>query len=295
MKPIEIVIIVVCVLAVLIAIWRIFFSGKLAKKLKEKKAKKSAKKEDKKSDKSDSKPKVEKAIKKDGAEKPQEKPADEKKEEKKEEKKDTSFKIIRKQSEVKINKTALKSGSRNPSVSKVFDKNGKRIDEVKEEQEQAAEVKEVNEEPKAQTKLEPFGARDYEYSEVNTSEEFKINAPKGSPMRAPTIGDRTNFASHLNISEDGNLSGITGIGVHSATAKAESQLREIEKKNQDMLNRVQNDMLNRDFGNQLRRYDSFDFGEQKQQTTSPLDKIDPETLILADIINNPKHKQNKRK
>lgn len=290
MSPIEIIIIVICVLAVLIAIWRIFFSSKISKKIK---AKKESKKSDKKEDKNADKPKVEQAIKKEGADKKQEKPAEEKKEEK-QEKKDTSFKIIRKQSEVKINKTALKSGSRNPSISKVFDKNGKRIDDLSEEQTAEVETEKIKEENKVQQKLEPFGAREYQYNEINTAEEFKINAPKGSPMRAPIIGDRTNFASHLNVSEDGNLSGIVGIGVHTATIKAESQLREIEQKNQDMIDRVQKDMLNRDFGNQLRRYESFDNEKPKQTEDSLLDKIDPETLILADIINNPKHKTNKR-
>lgn len=310
MGLIEVIALCIFALIVINVIWRIFFSKKKgAKKADIKKAAKTNKKEakadkpktDKAKDKdSDKQAKVEpvqqKAIKE--AEKqpePKQEPEKEltlEKKEKEEEKK--GLRVIRKKTELIISKTALKNGSRNPSVTKVFDKNGKLVqdEETKpaepEEQMHVTDIKK----PKEKEKVERFGTREYEYSEENTPEFFQINAPKGSPLRSPIIGDRTNFTEHLHVSEDGNLSGISGIGVHKVVASASSQADAIEQKNQEMLARVDQSLHDPDFGDLLHQYDSFN--RQKQEKTvgqKMLEKLDPETLILADAINNPRHKK----
>ena len=216
-------------------------------------------------------------------------------EEKPQEKKDRSFKIIRRQSEVKVSKKALKSGSRNPSITKVFE-NGKRIDqpelpeETQENMDNGMKKNQDQETPKQKQPLERFFARDIDYSETNTQEEFKIHAKEGERFRVPMLKDRSNFGSHLDVDKDGNLSGVRGIGIHSAVSKANSQIADIEKKNKDMLERVQRDLL-------ANSMDIPIFGDNEIQNKKPtsniLDKIDSETLLLADAINNPKFKTKK--
>ena len=300
---------------VIVAIWQIFFSKKKKKDKKEKKPKeKKAEKE-----KPDSKPKEDKTKQKQGSGKEQpkvepvvksaEKKDDKQKEDKSEpaktesvekektlekEKEKKGLYVIRPHTELKINKKALKNGSRNPSVSRVFDKNGNKIEIEQEEKIQEPE-EQVHATDVKKKPVERFGTREYEYSEQNDPWFFQINAPKGSPLRAPTIGDRTHFTERLHVSEDGNLSGITGIGVHGAIASAESQAKQIEQKNQEMLSRVDDSLRNPNFGEALMQYGgSF---EEKKNTKSRgekiLDKIDPETMIIVDAINNPRHKNNK--
>lgn len=313
MKLIEILILSAFAVLVIIAIWQIFFSKKKKKEKKEKKSKekKTKQKAEKKSKEQKEKQKEEsgKTVAKiEPVMKSEQKKPEDKKEEKQEpqkssqptEKEKTLEKepekkglfVIRPKTELKINKKALKNGSRNPSVSRVFDKNGNKIDEEKvvEEPEEQMHATDIKKKP-----VERFGTREYEYSEQNSPEFFKINAPKGSPLRAPTIGDRTNFTQRLHVSEDGNLSGITGIGVHGAVASAESQSKEIERKKQDMLARVDESLRNPSFGDALMQYD-FSFDEPKETKTRGkkiLEKIDPETMIIVDAINNPRHKNNK--
>ena len=224
--------------------------------------------------------------------------------------KESGFKIIRKQSKIKINKKALNVNSRNPSVSRVF-KDGKRIDEedvvstdVSEETNQV--VKELESEERSGvmpdiTSVNPgrYGFRIQEREELNTDKYFKINAPTGSPNRAPIIGDRTNFASHLHVSKDGNLSGVVGTGVAKIIDDAETQIDDIEENTQDMIKNVKTSLFGEKsvFG-----YKSDSFGkllemaEKRKETKQqePIKKeIDAETLIISDIINNPKFKNKK--
>lgn len=312
MGLIEVIVLCIFALIVINIIWRIFFTKKKGAK-KDEKAKDA--KADKKNAKAD-KPKEDSAKAKDGDKQAKVEPVKQKAikdaekqpepkietgaekektlEKKEEEKK--GFHIIRRKNELKISKTALRNGSRNPSVTKVFDKNGKIVDAEPEKTEEPEEQMHATDIKKSQQKekIERFGTREYEYSEQNTPEFFQINAPKGSPLRAPTIGDRTNFTERLHVSEDGNLSGISGIGVHKAVALATSQANAIEQKNQEMLARVDQSLHNPDFGDLLHQYSSFE--ENKQEITvgqKMLEKIDPETLILADAINNPRHKRKK--
>lgn len=300
---------------VIVSIWQIFFSKKKKKEKKpkekkEKKEKTASKPKDNKtkqdggkeqakvepvvkpSEKNDGKQKEDKP--KDDKNKPSETESVEKEKILEKEKEKKGLYVIRPHTELKINKKALKNGSRNPSVSRVFDKNGKKIEIEQEEKIQEPE-EQVHATDVKKKPVERFGTREFEYSEQNDPWFFQINAPKGSPLRAPTIGDRTHFTERLHVSEDGNLSGITGIGIHGAIASAESQAKQIEQKNQEMLSRVDDSLRNPNFGEALMQYGgSF---EEKKNTKSRgekiLDKIDPETMIIVDAINNPRHKNNK--
>lgn len=206
------------------------------------------------------------------------------------------FKIIRKKSKVKINKKALTSGSRNPSVAKVFGKDApKEEKENTEEQELVESEVQINEEPKP---IERFGVKEYEYSETNTAENFKINAPKGSPSRSFELNKRE-FGSHLNVSEDGNLSGVVGIGIKKSIESATNQIKEIEKNNDNMIRRAHGALninsINHDdmdyFERRIREM-NYDINEKttKKDPKDFLKDIDAKTLIVAEAISNPKYK-----
>lgn len=278
--------VVICILVICI----LLHAGKSRKKSKNKETKNSSKKDDlkskpEKSEKGEEK-KVEPALKSKSVE-PEKVEEKEKTLEKEPPKEKEKFHVIRKKNEIKVNKQALRSGSRNPSVTKVFDKNGK----IKTEEEKVEEEKksvDFNDEIQEKKPVERFGTREYEYSENNTSNFFQINAPKGSPLRSPTIGDRTNFTERLRVSEDGNLSGVSGIGIHGAILQAESQAKDIEDKNKEMLDRVDDSLNGQFFGDM---FSNLSLQENKSEVKNPLDKIDVETLILVDAINNPRHKK----
>lgn len=305
MNLIEILLICAFSVLVIVIIWQIFFSKKKDKKEKKTKEKKPKKekpakkpKEKKSKQKQDAKQqaKVEPAVKKEEpkqeTKEPEKTESAEKEKTLEKEKEKKGLYAIRPQTELKISKKALKNGSRNPSVSRVFDKNGNKIEqeEKPKEPEEQVHATDVKKKP-----VERFGTRDYEYSEQNSPELFQINAPKGSPLRAPTIGDRTHFTERLHVSEDGNLSGISGIGVHGAVASAESQAKQIEQKNQEMLARVDDSLRNPYFGEALMQYGGEIERPKNTKTRGEkiLDKIDPETMIIVDAINNPRHKNNK--
>lgn len=249
----------------------------------------SFKKKNKSKEKSASTAKVEPAINGDKSNKKEEDKAKKQEAEKKE---DIKFKVIKKKSDVKISKKALKSGSRNPSITRVFER-GKMLEEgPATEDKNNEEIQSIKDfEPVLEKKPpERFFPKDYEYSETNTSQEFMINASKGAPRRSPMLGDRTNFRSHLTISEDGNLSGVTGTGIHAAANKALDAAREIDKKNEEMISKVHEDLL----GSALGSFESRHFGEPAQAAKERDDfkeKLDSETLILVDALMNPKFKK----
>ena len=270
------------ILAVLI-VGYIFFGGKKSKKAKAKQEPKQEKK-------------VEQAVKTD-------KP---KQEEKKEEAvpvvkmpeadPQKGFRIIRKKSEVKINKKALKSGSRNPSVSKVFDKSGKKIDEPQKDEIPESEL-EMRKSIIDLSKKEPgrFGTREIDYDVVNNGAEFKINNPEGSLNRAPRIGDRTNFGSHLNVSADGNLSGVVGTGISKTLSNIDKQTRSVDDNTEAMIRNVKRNFLG--IEEEINPFDVFNTRrpQESQKKESALNKIDAKTLVLVDAINNPRFKRNSNK
>ena len=209
------------------------------------------------------------------------------------------FKIIRKQSKVKISKKALSSGSRNPSVTKVFGKEAPKSDEIQSNEKKEENVKKTDEQVKIVPKkrVERFGVKEYEYSETNTPENFKINAPEGSPSRSFEL-NRRDFGSHLNISEDGNLGGVVGIGINKVVNNVENQLKKLEQKNDEMLGRAQlafprrlDDADDNYFDRRLRQArDMLQSGNTLQEKQDILKNIDAKTLIIAEAISNPKYK-----
>ena len=321
MGTLEIVIIVFVGLIAIFGLYSIFFYKKvkaIKSKRKEQKEQKKAEKLKKKQDKKQSKKgaseaagkerKIEPAVvskKKPEAEKqeppsPAQVPAQPEPE--LEKKKPEPFRIIRKTSQVKINKKALKNGSRNPSITKVFE-NGKRIDAV-----EPQEVKPVSEKVETQETQEPpvyeiiredvgdFGFREPKYLEESTEGGFRIVPPKGLPNRAPIIGDRTNFTSRLTVSSDNNLSGVSGPGINKAIESVNKQTEKIEKKTVDLVEEVRRKLLGeRDrlkgepsFNGQS--YEEF-MVDNSKNATSKFKNIDAETLIIADAISNPKYKK----
>jgi len=282
MSTIEIIVLSSIGACVLFSLYYIFFHRK--KKTKDKKSKN-------KDDKKLGEKKVEKAIKT-GKEEVKET----QKEEVKEEPKKEPFKIIRKQSTVKINKKALKSGSRNPSITKVFDK-GRRIDQPEEiKNEDLFDTHDAEKEFTLEKQLPTvgaFGVREPEINTESTKQEFKIKAPFGSPNRAPTIGDRTNFGSHLNVSEDGNLSGILGTGVAKAIVDANRVADKADDKTELMIQDVRRNILG--IKSDIGAFDYLNLEGLKNQpkTKAKLKNIDAETLIIADAIVNPKYKKKK--
>ena len=218
----------------------------------------------------------------------------------------TPFKIIRKQSNVKISKQALKSGSRNPSITKVFD-NGKRIDIDENSngglvedagKEIAKVVEEVNKEKESTMSGIPsqnighYGIREPQFDMVSEGQEFRMNAPAGSPNRAPIIGDRTHFASHLRVTDDNNLSGVMGTGVAKIIEQTEAQSDKIEQDTENMVRNVKRDLL----GDMPRFGGMFDFptaesGKKKNDANAKLKGIDTETLIIAQALSKRKGKK----
>lgn len=320
MGTLEIVIIVFVGLIAIFGLYSIFFSKKvkaIKNKRKEQKEQKKAEKLKKKQDKKQSKKGASEAAGKERkiepavvSKKKQEtqKPEPEKEEPpavvaaEPEKKKPEPFRIIRKTSQVKINKKALKNGSRNPSITKVFE-NGKRIDAVEPQEvepvSKKVETQETQEAPVYEIIREDvgdFGFREPKYLEESTESGFRIVPPNGLPNRAPIIGDRTNFASRLTVSSDNNLSGVSGPGINKAIESVNKQTEKIEKKTVDLVEEVRRKLLGeRDrlkgepsFNGQS--YEEF-MVDNSKNATSKFKNIDAETLIIADAISNPKYKK----
>ena len=336
MGTLEIIIISGFALFVLYTLYSVFFSNKKKKektkkikKEKEPKEKKSKKpKKDKnekfklfkrinkkeKEEKFDGEKKVERVINPD---KPIEPVKEEQKEPEltlqKEPPKDKSFKIIRKKSEVKINKKAIKADSRNPSITKVFDK-GKRVDGGEEIEEKKDDDllhindldifgddfetfminEDVEEEPKTQ------GIVRYRFNEPKFKEHLTDNMEGKLPVRAPRIKDRTNFGNHLHVSHDNNLSGVAGIGINKAIKQAESQAVNSVQATEDMVEDVFEDVFderNQSLDSVMAMMRGVSVPEQNRPPQTPKEKlksIDAETLIMADALINPKYKKNKK-
>ena len=321
MGTLEIVIIVFVGLIAIFGLYSIFFSKKvkaIKNKRKEQKEQKKAEKLKKKQDKKQSKKgasevagkerKIEPAVvskKKQEAEKqepPSPAPVPAQPEPELEKKKPEPFRIIRKTSQVKINKKALKNGSRNPSITKVFE-NGKRIDAVEPQEvepvSKKVETQETQEAPVYEIIREDvgdFGFREPKYLEESTEGGFRIVPPKGLPNRAPIIGDRTNFTSRLVVSSDNNLSGVSGPGINKAIESVSKQTEKIEKKTVDLVEEVrrkllgEKDKIKSQAGFMGQGYDSF-VAEGEQNSINRFKSIDAETLIIADAISNPKYKK----
>ena len=156
------VILIIFIVSTALIIGYIFFGGK--KKIKSKKKKDEQPKGEK---------KIEQVIKSEKKEVKEEKKEEVPKIEMPEQA-SSGFKIIRKQSKVKINKRALQDGSRNPSVTKVFDKSGRSqfdIDAVESiDREQENDF--IQEESIGSNNVGRFGARDVDYLVVNKGNEF---------------------------------------------------------------------------------------------------------------------------
>jgi len=268
----------------------IFFGGKKKSKKNKSKAKEPAPEK-----------KVEKAIKTSKDEQPKEEKKEEKKEEpvvkmpEKEEQK--GFRIIKKKSEVKINKKALKSGSRNPSITKVFDKNGKI-----EEETDKIEFIDIEEEKTKDAVLEQsqdvgrFGARETNYDVVNNGVNFQIRNPEGTHNRAPILTDRTMFGSHLNETDENNPYSISGIGIKETLKNIEKQTRNVDDDTEEMVRNVKRNFLG--IEEDIDPFDVFNRRvnkeEVEQKKTISIKDIDAKTLILADAISNPKYKKHKK-
>lgn len=273
----------------------IFFGGKKKNK-KEKKKEKKAETESKEK-------KIEQAIKSNRPNAPKEEvKEEEKKVQPQEQEAQKGFRIIRKKSQVKINKKALHSGSRNPSVTRVFDKNGKKIgEEVKEEKKQKEIDFEQTFKKLEQEEVGRFGARQIDYNVVNDGANFRINNPEGTNNRAPIITDRTNFKSHLNETNVNNPYSISGIGVKQAIDKAEMQAATVDDDTEEMVRNIKRNFLGVEedvdpFETIRRRMERQKESENKTDNNeNPLKKIDAKTLILADAISNPKYKKNIKK
>lgn len=226
-------------------------------------------------------PKIEPAIKSDR------KPVEKKEEEPVKVTMPEQFQIIRRKSKVKINKKAIKGDSRNPSITKVF-VDGKRVDEPPKEQTAPAKPKTtIADIIKKQQSSARYGAREPEFKDLSKAE---ITAPN----RSPIIGDRTNFASHLNVTSDNNLSGVAGTGVAKALAESESRGKDIDKRTQDLVQSIKQNMLSQqDSSNSLLIGINPPFSNNNAdlKPASKLKNIDAKTLIIAEAINNPKSKR----
>ena len=309
MGALEIILIIVAVLVVLFAFIKIF-SSKKKKKAKEGREKKEKKTKGlrwfsskKKADFEQNK-KIEKVYKKE-----EESVLVEEKEkvlEKDPPKEKIPFKIIRKQSQVKISKKALKSGSRNPSVSRVFDNKGNMIEEELKKDEVLLEGEEEIREAIVESNegvmsgihsqnVERFGVRE-EYIYDIAHKHFELGESDSGPRRKPIIEDRTNFGSHLTVSEDGNLSGVIGTGVSKILEKTEEKVEDVDRQTEDMLENIRRNVL----GSMAMR-DSFNFSsrdnfEEKKVSskTVSLKDFDAKTLLIAEAVNNPKNKKVKK-
>ena len=327
MGTLETILVSVFGIFVLYTLYSVFFSGKkkdkekMSKKKKEKPViEKKAKKEKVKKqpvEKFEGEKKIEKVIldpKKE--EKKVEAKQEEKKEEvkkeaeepalelKKEAPKDKSFKIIRKKSEIKINKKAIRGDSRNPSITKVFDK-GVRIDggedklqSDKEEQDEDIisfedlelfKNVETKEEEKKSTKtnLDHYGYRE------PTFKNHIAREGDGFPNRTPRLRDRTNFKSHLVVSQDNNLSGVAGIGVAKAIHDAEHYTNEINAQTQEMIHDVKTDAYedrNQSLASMMAMMRGMDYPQtsgvqtKKKAAKDKIKEIDGKTLVIAEAI-----------
>lgn len=287
------VILIIFIVSTALIIGYIFFGGK----------KKSKKSKDKKEEAPKGEKKVEQVIKS------EKKPSEEKKEETQEpvkiempEQDSSGFKIIRKQSKIKISKKALQSGSRNPSVTRVFDKNAKKtdfdIDKIesidKVQKEATIEDLEKNYLDKM-NKIERFGAREVDYKMINKGNEFSMINKTGDPNRAPIITDRTNFASHLNVTKDNNFSGISGTGIKSTEQEINETISTVDDDTEKMIKNVKKNFL--DIEDDINPFDYFNRERRKEEPVKEkkgnikVKDIDLKTLILADAISNPKFKK----
>ena len=274
----------------------IFFGSKKSKKDKKKESKETKEK------------KVEQAIKSDRPKQEKQPEPEEKKVEQPKEEQQKGFRIIRKKSEVKINKKALHAGSRNPSVTKVFDKNNKLegvetkqkdMHESKREMFQDVDFSKIDQLQKKEEQVGRFGARAVNYDVVNNGLEFQINNPEGTHNRAPIITDRTNFGSHLNEVDSKNPYSISGIGVKQAIVNAQRQATSVDDDTEDMVRKIKKNFLGVEddidpFESIRRRMEEREH-PQKENQEKPLTKLDAKTLILADAISNPKFKKNIKK
>lgn len=323
---------------VLYTLYAVFFSKKKKKEKKTKKSKekkekpkkekkvKPEKKKKEKEEKFDGEKKIEKAFQTNKTQadvKKEEKPAvapqpsaseeEPALELKKEAPKDKGFKIIRKKSEVKINKKAIKADSRNPSISKVFDK-GKRIDGGEEiEEKKDSDLLSIDDFDFLGGNFETFELPPEKSEKNQTSLDLKhynfreptfkshiAQEDDGFPNRTPRLRDRTNFKSHLIVSKDNNMSGIAGVGVAKAIAQAESQANEINYDTNEMIADVTGEVYE-DRNESLASIMAMVHGVEPARTSQPVKKtardkmkdIDAKTLIIAEAISNPKYKKKK--
>lgn len=251
-------IIILCAVGVLCigGVFAIFFSKKKKKKAKEEKA---------------PEPKVEPVYKQ--TQKPEEK-----KEEAPKVVMPTEFKIIRKKSEIKINKKAIKTDSRNPSITRVF-VNGKNVEEEQKKKDAVPEnqvKKKSTLSDIARTNIGRFGTREPYFCDRPIVQE-------GAPNRLPIIEDRTNFASHLR--EQGEESAIV-IGAKAVEEKTAKIEKAINSRSNAMLEKVKDGML-------------VDIDPDPQtflseprvfETKKKMQSIDAQTLILADAVSKRKGK-----
>lgn len=196
-----------------------------------------------------------------------------------------NFKAIRKQSRLKINKKAIKGDSRNPSISKVF-ANGKKIDEIEEspapndpEPEKTVTYKGVP------IEVGRFGAREPEFTDHSVTAE-------GMPNRSPRLEDRTNFGSHLSVSEDNNLSGVSGTGIAKVVEKSDSIEKGLNQKRIDVVQNARINILGESPipNDPLAFLQGGGYGIEPEEK-SPKDKlksIDAQTLIIADAVAKPR-------
>ena len=247
--------------------------------------------------------KVEQVIKSSKPKEEKQTELEEKKSEVPKEEPNRGFKIIRKKSEIKINKKALHSGSRNPSITKVFDKNGKIEDSENEKIQQKANTSNqknqfisLKQESEEEFVVERFGARRVDYDVINNGVEFKIGNKVGDNNRAPIITDRTNFSSHLNETDSNNPYSISGIGIKQAIDKAEKQASNVDDDAEDMVRKIKQNFLGAEddldpFETIRRRMEERSAPKQENQD-GKFTKLDAKTLILADAVSNPKFKKN---
>ena len=123
-----------------------------------------------------------------------------------------------------------------------------------------------------------FGTKEPEFKDLT-------KADVGMPNRLPMLTDRTNFASHLHISSDNNLSGVVGTGIAKAVERSEAQGTDIDDKTAEMVKNVRRNMLGDKMFDDPSLFlapDPVDNGKAKPK--NKLKKIDAETLILADVI-----------
>lgn len=198
------------------------------------------------------------------------------------------FRVIRKKSEVKINKKAIKGDSRNPSITRVF-VDGKNVEEEKKKEEETPIISEVQGAMSVNIPEEVgrFGAREPQFKDLSERTD-------GMPNRSPTLEERINFASHLNVSKDNNMSGVSGTGINKVIDDVETIDKSETQSTEQLLNSVrQNIARNGGFGlnNPMDFLNGGQDNSQTQKAKTPHEKlkdIDAQTLIIADAIMNKK-------